>query len=557
MPAPPLEHAACILPAEPHESTTPSAPARVCVIDLGTNSFHAVIVDAYPNGTFRVVDRMKEMVRLGQRGLLSGVLPDEAMERGMRALQRIDLLARGWGVQEYLAFATSAIREAKNGGAFIERVRDEIGLRIRAISGSQEARLIYEGVRRAVDLPVPTLIVDIGGGSVEFIVSTKDGVPFATSLKLGAARMTEQFVATDPISADEHAALRAHYEAELQPVIEAAHAHKVEMIVGSSGTAKSLARVCVQAHGDPSRTVFQQDLDAHAFRMTMDRIIAADEEERAAMSGIGPKRVDQIGAGAVLMEALLDAVPVERLRISSHALREGMAAFFIDDNYKRLRRLAPFADVRRRSVYEIGFRFQWEAVHCEHVASLALTLYDAIRPLLTGPPVDRELLEYAALLHDVGYHINHSEHHIHSRYLIENADFRGFQPGEVTIMANVARYHRNEHPSEEDPHFAQLDADQQRRVCELASMLRIAEGLDRSHFQNVVALHTALTDDRFTLTIEAQSDPQLERWAGMKDRGLFEATFGRTVQVQPGDISVRHSPEPPDADVPFEYQPQE
>ena len=557
MATPVLEHAACLLLPEVQESGSTSAPARVCLIDLGTNSFHAVIVDAHPNGTFRVKDRMKEMVRLGRRGLLAGVLPDDAMERGMKALQRIHILASGWGVQEYLAFATSAIREARNGGVFIERVREEIGIRIRAISGSQEARLIYEGVRRAVDMPVPTLIVDIGGGSVEFIVSTREGVPFATSLKLGAARMTEQFVSTDPLSADEQAALRAHYRKELEPVIAAAGAHDVEMIVGSSGTAKSLARVCIDRHGDTARSVFQQDVEATPFRQTMARIIAADKKARGRTSGIGPKRVDQIGAGAVLMDTLLDELPVERLRISSHALREGMVVYFIEENYKRLRRLAPFADVRRRSVYEIAFRFKWEEAHCEHVAGLALTLYDAIRPLLQGPRVDRELLEYAALLHDVGYHINHSEHHIHSRYLIENADFRGFQPEEVAIMANVARYHRNDPPRKKDPNYRRLTTDQQRRVCELASILRIAEGLDRSHFQNVVALRTRLDDERFAVTVETQGDPQLERWGGMKDRGLLEETFGREVLVQSGDIVVRPVTEAPDASVPFEYRPQE
>lgn len=553
----PVEHAACLLLPEIHDSGAKPMPARVCVIDLGTNSFHAVIIDAYSNGTFRVVDRMKEMVRLGRRGLLSSILPDEAIERGLQALRRIDILARGWGVQEYLAFATSAVREAKNGGVFIERAREEIGIRVRAISGSQEARLIYEGVRRAVDMPVPTLIVDIGGGSVEFIVRTEDGVPFATSLKIGAARMTEQFITTDPISEGEEQALRSHYRHELEPVFQAARQYGVTMLVGSSGTAQSLARVCVEQFGDATRSIHQQDLDPAAFRKALARILAADKAERGRMRGIGPKRVDQIGAGAVLVDVLLECIPVERVRISSHALREGMAIYFIEENYKRLRRLAPFADVRRRSVYEIAFRFQWEEAHCEHVASIALILFDAIRPLLRRPCRDRELLEYAALLHDVGYHINHSEHHIHSLYLIENADFHGFQPEEVAVMANVARYHRNAPPSEQDVNFRQLSADQQQRVRELASILRIAEGLDRSHFRNVVALRTVLDDENFTITIETQGDPQLEQWGGMKDRGLFEAMFERTVRVEPGEIGVRHAGEPAGTDVPFEYQPQE
>lgn len=524
---------------DPREANAAPAPARICVIDLGTNSFHAIIVDAYPNGAYKVVDRIKEMVRLGQRGLAAGVLPDEAMERGLRALRRIHILARGWGVQEYLAFATSAIREAKNGGAFIRRVRDEIDLRIRAISGAQEAELIYKGVRRAVDMSEPTLVVDIGGGSVEFIVSTPDGaVPYAASLKLGAARMTELFVTTDPIAEAEQEAVRAHCRDTLAPVFEAARAHRVETVVASSGTAKSLARVAVDLDGDSSRSVFQQDIAVESLRPALARILQADRTERGQMHGIGPKRVDQIGAGALLMEVLTAQLPLQRLRISPHALREGMVEHFIEENYKRLRRLAPFADVRRRSVYEIGFRFDWDEPHAQHVAATAVMLYDACASLLTGPRRDRELLEYAALLHDVGYHISHSAHHKHSHYLIENADFRGFQPEEIAIIANVARYHRKSHPSEQHAPFRRLSEGQKQRVRELASLLRIAEGLDRSHFQNVIALRTELTADQFEIVVETKSDPQLEVWGAQYDKGLFEETFGRSVVAAPGAALV-------------------
>mgnify|MGYP006303683067 FL=1 len=206
---PDVRRSACLLvPDTTYQTRYPSEPVRICVVDLGTNSFHAVIVDAYPNGSYKVVDRMKEMVRLGQSGLANNRLPEDAMQRGLQALKRIYLLARGWDAREYLAYATSAIREARNGGQFIERVKREVGLRIRAISGKQEAELIYLGVRRAVDLTEPSLIVDIGGGSVEFIVYDGTTSVFATSLKLGAARMTERFVTEDPLSDEEITALR-------------------------------------------------------------------------------------------------------------------------------------------------------------------------------------------------------------------------------------------------------------------------------------------------------------------------------------------------------------
>ncbi|WP_022836350.1 Ppx/GppA phosphatase family protein [Salisaeta longa] len=536
MPSSVRERTACIhLPHTSYEANGAASPVRLCVIDLGTNSFHAVIVDAHPNGSFKVIDRMKEMVRLGEHGLMDHVLPPEAMERGVQALRRIDLLARGWNVREFLAYATSAIREAQNGGAFIERVWDTLGLRIRPISGAQEAQLIYQGVARAVDLSEPSMIVDVGGGSVEFIVVAKGTVHLATSLKLGAARMTEQFVTTDPITPDEQDAMRAHFRMSLEAVLEAARAHRVETIVGSSGTVKSLARVCVNAHGDGERTIFQQDLAAGDFRTALRRVIDAAAEERMALAAIDPQRADQIGAGALLMDELLAQLPIRRLRVSSHALREGMVVQFIEDNYQRLRYLAPFRTVRRRSVYEIGFRFSWEEQHAQHVAATAGLLFDVCAPLYAGPAADAELLEYAALLHDVGYHINHPDHHLHSHYLIQNADLRGFQPLEVSIIALVARYHRGASPDATHPSFAALTPAQQQRVRKLSVLLRIAEGLDRSHFQNVRALRLALTSERLTLALHTNADPELEVWAVRQEAARFEDTFGRTLTVTTTD----------------------
>lgn len=542
------ERAACIrVPETTYRAQESAAPVRVCVIDLGTNSFHAVIVDAHPNGSFQVVDRMKEMVRLGQHGLSAQTLPEDAMQRGLRALKRIHLLARGWDAREFLAFATSAIREATNGGAFIQRVREEIGLRIRPISGEQEADLIRQGVQRAVDLPDPALLVDIGGGSVEFIVVARGDNVFATSLKLGAARMTERFVSSDPLSADDHAALRAHIEEALAPVVAACREHGVSAVVGSSGTLKSLARVALEEQGGDHETVFQHSLATRAVQTALDWVLASTADERVAHPAIAPKRVDQIGAGAVLLNTLFDVLPtVESFQVSPNALREGMVVHFIETNYTRIQQIAPFRDPRRRSVHEIAYRFQWEERHAQHVAATATFLFDVCRPLYEGPATDAELLEYAALLHDVGYLLSHDQHHEHSGYLIRHADLQGFRREEIRMMSLVARYHRGAAPSADDPHFAALPAAQQRRVRQLAALLRIAEGLDRSHFQNVTALRVRLNGDALHLQVATKGDPQLEVWSGEEEGALFSSVFDRDIQVEPKamNASVGGEPEP-------------
>lgn len=535
------ERSACFLvPETTYGAEGSQAPIRVCVIDLGTNSFHAVIVDAHANGSYQVIDRMKEMVRLGEHGLEANELPEEAMDRGMRALERIHLLAKGWDTNEFLAFATSAIREAANGGEFIRRAREQLGLRIRPISGNQEADLIFQGVRRAVEMTVPTLLVDIGGGSVEFIVAARGENVFDTSLKLGAARMTERFVTSDPLSSEDEEKMRDHFRDVLTPVIQACRAYDVTTVVGSSGTMKSLARVAANRKSNGTRTVFQQVFSAPTVREVLEWVIASSADERVAHPAIDPKRVDQIGAGAVLLDTLLDQVPdVRQLKVSPNALREGMVVHFMDTNYARLRRIAPFRDPRRRSVHEIAYRFHWEEHHAQHVAATATALFDLCRPLYDGPASDAELLEYAALLHDVGYLVSHDTHAQHSRYLIKNADLQGFQPEEIDIMSMVARYHRGEPPKPSHAHYGACSQPVQRRIRQLASLIRIAEGLDRSHFQNVVALRARLSDEVLTLSLATKGDPQLEVWSGKEEGRLFEQEFGRELQIESTDIEAQ------------------
>jgi exopolyphosphatase/guanosine-5'-triphosphate,3'-diphosphate pyrophosphatase len=534
----PRERAACILvPETTYRSEGPASPVRVCVIDLGTNSFHAIIVDAHPNGSYQVVDRLKEMVRLGEHGLDANRLPEDAMQRGLKALKRIKLLAEGWDVREYLSFATSAIREAVNGGEFIQRAREKLGLRIRPISGEQEAQLIFQGVSRTEDFAQPSLLVDIGGGSVEFIVVDGDTDVFDTSLKLGAARMTERFVTTDPLSDDEQARLRAHFKSELEEVFAECREHGVTTIVGSSGTMKSLARVTREQFGGENGSVFQQSFPVQEVRTALRWVMQANASEREAHPAIEPKRVDQIGAGAVLLDTLCAGLPsVQSVKVSPNALREGMVVHFIDTNYARLQQMASFRDPRRRSVHEIAYRFKWEENHAQHVAATATFLFDLCRPLYEGPASDAELLEYAALLHDLGYLITHDEHHEHSRYLIEHADLQGFRPEEVTIMALVAHYHRGPFPDAGEDPFGHVSTDTQRRIRQLAGLLRVAEGLDRSHFQNLVALRARLTEDALHIFLATKGDPQLEVWAAQEQGTLFETAFRRSIHVEPTEI---------------------
>jgi exopolyphosphatase/guanosine-5'-triphosphate,3'-diphosphate pyrophosphatase len=513
------------------ETGRDAAPVRICVIDLGTNSFHALIVDANVNGSFVLLDRIKELVQLGEGGLSRHHLSDQATTRAMEALRRIQLLAIGWGVEDYLAFATSAIREAANGGKFIDRVQSELGIRIRTISGEMEAKLIFEGVRLAVEMRDPTLVVDIGGGSAELMVGTNEEMQFGMSRKIGSARMTAEYAGDDPLPKSDQKRLRKHYRKELAKLLEVARNAGVTELVGCSGAFENLAQVHLNRLGELRRTIYQYEFSASELRGVLKDVIRSSRRERIDMPGIDERRVDQVAAAAVLIDLLVRELDISTIRISPNALREGMVDYFIKQNYERLEQLAPFNDVRRRSIFELGIRCNWEERHCYHVASLALKLFDACERLHRLDAGDRELLEYAGLLHDIGYHINRKNHHKHSHYLIQNAELRGFLPDEIDIMSTAVRYHAGSVPKVRHGLLEDMEPSAARRALKLGAILRLAEGLDRSHFQNVRALEARLTKNKLKLRLSTESDPELDVWGSLRGADLFKKVYGVEVVV--------------------------
>ena len=522
----------------PIPSVGGEAPAavRFCVIDCGTNSFHAIVVDAFPDATFEVLARQKEMVKLGEGEFAEGRLSEAAMERGLNALYTIKALGDEWGATAYIACATSAIREATNGGEYIDRVRRETGIVIQPISGETEAQLIHLAVSHALDLSDPSLLVDIGGGSTEFIVADNKGLHHLVSLPLGAQRLTEQFVTTDPISVAERSALHAHIREALGGVFEEAKQHSVCRVVGSSGTLNSIAQVTAAAYGDADAPIHEQLFDAAHVREVTRRIIASDQNERIATPGIQERRADQIVAGAVLLDVVVENLGIERFRVSPDALREGIVLDYVARELKWIRRLAPYRDRRRQAVYELAMRLRFDRAHAEHVAALALTLFDAASPLHGRGHKAREFLEYAAILHDVGYAISRRNHHKHALYIIQEAELQGFTPGEKEVLANVARYHRAGVPAPNHTAFYELDPEDQRLVLELAAFLRLANGLDRSHCRTVTRLVPSIEEHgngpAFVVRLYTRAEPALDVWAARQGSELFERVFGVPVRLE-------------------------
>jgi exopolyphosphatase/guanosine-5'-triphosphate,3'-diphosphate pyrophosphatase len=478
----------------------------------------------------RIVDRLKEQVALGADGLSARVLTHDAAARAEAALSRIKTLADRRGADHFMAYATSAIREARNGRQFIARIRRRIGIDVRVIPGEMEAELIYLGVRDSVDLTEPSLLIDIGGGSTEFVVGDRETMHLATSLKLGASRLTERFVRTDPISGAELADLTAHIDDQLTSVLDAARQHGVRQLVGSSGTIENLGALAHHRSGRAG-TPFQHAISREAMIAVADQIARSSRAEREAIAQFDPHRAGQVVAGAVLLKRVLASLPVERLLLSPAALREGMVVRLIREQGEEFARVLEEPDLGRRRCLELGIRHRFDEAHARETARLADRLFEDLARLHKLGDRPRRILDRAALTHDLGHAISGRRHHKHTRYIIEQARWTGVRQEEVELIAMVARYHRGAAPRKEHGRYRRLGKKSRRLVQQLSALLRLANNLDRSHVQNTRDLRVEIGREAVRVVITTRADPELELRAAERARGPFEHAFDRRLEI--------------------------
>lgn len=515
---------------------------RLAAIDIGSNSLHMIVAQADGDGGVTTLWRMKEMVGLGRMSFPSRRLTKNAIDAALASLARFVQAARQRQCEKIVAVATSAIREAHNGGEFIERAKGELGIPVRVVSAREEARLIYLAVRHAIDLgDRPRLIVDIGGGSVEIIVGDADRALLLESRKLGAARMTAKFVRSDPLSGKDRKALLRHYDKELSPLIKSIETFKPAQAIGTSGTLENIASMCAAAAGGASGRDRESDgegivgvIERKRFGKVLDRLLDSRSKDRATIPGLGDQRKDQITAGALLANEFFKRLDLKRIDLCGSALREGILIDYLSRHMPDLAIRREVPDPRRRSVIDLARRCHWHRTHSEQVARLCMRLFDDLRPLHGLGAAERELIEYAALLHDIGWHIGGSGHHKHSMYLILNGNLhKNFTPDEVRIIASVARYHRKSLPTRTHAEYTSLPRRARRVVDVGASLLRMADGLDRSHGSVVQDLKCrAARRDRKNVRciVSVRSDAELELWAARLKMDLFAKVFGKQIK---------------------------
>lgn len=499
----------------------------LAIIDLGTNKFHLIIVELISAHEFRIKEKYKEPVLLGEGE--AGTLSSESFERGLAAMRRFKQLIETRGANTVLAFATSAIRSAANGADFVRKVFSETGISIQIINGNEEAAYIYQGVRFGLTLPVEedVLMVDIGGGSVEFIVGNRLNAKLLRSVNIGASRLMQQIRPSDPITPEEVKRTEAYLSEKLGPLLEELREFQIQTLVGSSGTFDTLGAIAASEADEarPLSGINGYTFDQRRLKKVYKRIVAGNRAQRLAMPGMEPYRVDLIVMGSILVNFIVERLSLSRVTVSAYSLKEGMLAAYIDKQLNRPHHSRDEAGQREKAVRALAEKFNYAKDHIDLVAKLALKLFDATQNVHGYGADERELLHYAALLHDIGHFINRSGHHKHSQYIIQNSALPGFSTDELLTIANIARYHRKSLPSPEHLHFNLLFKEHKERVKKLAGILRLAVNLDRGYRGVVKDVELAVNARQFTLAVHAADNAELEIEAARAAAELFEVAF--------------------------------
>jgi exopolyphosphatase / guanosine-5'-triphosphate,3'-diphosphate pyrophosphatase len=504
----------------------PKFPLRVGAIDLGSNAIRYTALEIDANGRQAVLAADRVPVRLGHGVFVSGKLVPEAMDAAVAALTAIRERFASLAVEHVRAAATSAVREAANGEAFLKRVRRETGIALETITGSEEARLVFLAVSGRMPLgDAPWLAADLGGGSVEVSLVDSSGVVWSESHTMGSVRLLEELAGAGDDPGRFRRLVGEYIETLRIPL--AARARPLAGFIATGGNIEALARLAGVDGGATGIGL----LPLATLRGVIDTLSRLSYRQRVAELGLREDRADVILPAALVYERLCTLAGAEQIHVPFVGLREGLVA----DLAEQLTRNRAYEDRHEREVVAgslaVGRRYLFDEAHGTHVCRLAVSLFDQLRDEHSLGADERRILLAAATLHDIGSFISYKRHHKHSFYLISNSELPGLSPREILLAATVARYHRRAEPAADHEPYQDLTRTEQTAVRRLAGLLRLADALDRDHRQRVQRVVAARSGKEMVLQLDGAGDLLLERWSLQRRMGLFESELGVRVRL--------------------------
>ncbi|MHB1844721.1 MAG: Ppx/GppA phosphatase family protein [Deltaproteobacteria bacterium] len=492
-----------------------SARPILAAIDVGTNAVRLELARPEPDGSLALLHQERDPTRPGEGVFATGAIPREVADRLLSTLRRYSALCRRHQAR-VRAVATSAVREARNGPDIVRRARREAGLELEVISGREEARLICLGVLHGAPATRRAIVVDIGGGSTEVASAVGDRPESLFSVALGAVRLTELFGSSGRVGERKLGLLRSFADEAIAEALPN-RLPGPRSALGSSGTIHAIV-----GHAASAGT-------AHATRRQVTRAV----DELAAMGlperrrHFDARRAEIVVAGAVILEALMRGLGLETVTAVDRGLRDGLLV----DLLRRTRTQIDDHSVTDAAL-AFGGRFGFDLAHGGQVARLALRLFDDLAELHRLPASTRRLLEVAAILHDVGHSVSYHRHHRHSQYLIQNADLPGLTDRERDIVGRIARYHRRSTPEQRHAGLEGLTLGELQTVKKLATLVRIADSLDRSHHQPVRDLRARASTSAVEVRLRTRSPCDLELWDAEHEAALFRRVFARRLEIK-------------------------
>jgi exopolyphosphatase/guanosine-5'-triphosphate,3'-diphosphate pyrophosphatase len=483
------------------------------------------------HGETRILAQDRQVTRLGESVFRSGRISKDALDFLCASLARMAAIYGRLDMVGVRAVATSAVRDASNQHEFLQRAGAALGTNIEVISGPEEARLIHLGVEARWPRPRErTLIIDVGGGSAELIVSQGGQLIDAVSKPLGAVRLTEVFLRSDPPSAEELSRMESYIGEKLISFHKRHGAEKFDRAVATSATAAAIISAVNRVPRAKRDEADRMRASTHQVRQLYLALARSNLAERRKMTGIGPKRAEIIVAGITMFLRALELFGHRSLYYCSGGVRDGIIADLAARGVGR--ELSQLSREQRAVAEAMARRYGVSLKHARHVACLAHRLFEILQPLHKLAPPAGKLLEASAYLHDIGHFVSGTGHHKHSAYLVANSDMPGFTDQERHTIAALCRFHRKTMPQPRHTHFQTLDQDSRRTVLLLAPLLRIADALDRGHEQRVRDLTTATKNGNISVVVQADADADLELWAANKAADAFLEIYAQPVSLQ-------------------------
>jgi exopolyphosphatase/guanosine-5'-triphosphate,3'-diphosphate pyrophosphatase len=514
-------------------------------IDIGSNSCRMAIASLSQH-KLKTLHEDREVTRLGESVFETGIISPDAMANTIKALKRFHKAVQAHVVDTVRVVATSAMRDARNAEAFREWVKSATGWTVEVISGLEEGRLIHLGiVTHEPGALGRCLLIDLGGGSCEVTLSDRSRIQQMVSLPLGAVRLQQEFLRSDPPSKEDVARLRKFIDRELRKAERKMGQPKVALVIATSGTAAALAEASSSfalglekknakavAPGKKSVAVKRVKIlegDTVSVRKLADRLLKMNNAQRAEVAGIGPRRSEIIAGGAQVYAALLERMELKGFRYSPLGLRDGMLA----DVDTRTSAHRTMEAERWEGVLEVCRRYGVDPRKAEPVREHCVQLFDQLQRVHELPPEYKLWLEVAAMMQEVGKFMNHQGHHRHSQYIIANSEIFGFSPVQRVIVAAIARYLGKSRPEPMDRPMRYVPVEEHLNVQRAVVLLRMAQALNQDRATAAVKIRTAIYPKRVVLELlPVRGGAELEQWSLKKEAGYFREVFRRELFVE-------------------------